>query len=124
MLRETLGCHREQVFLRTRERQKGTAQYQKLNERQRHFVVSEGEASLLVNLEDYHDTGLFLDHRLMRLRLAQEAKGRRFLNLFCYTASATVHAAVGGAKASVSVDASKRYIEWAASILALNGFCR
>lgn len=122
VVRETLGCHREQVFLRTRERQKGRAQYQKLNEKKRYFVVSEGDANLLVNLEDYHDSGLFLDHRQMRLRLAKEAKGRRFLNLFSYTASATIHAAVGGAKASVSVDASKRYTEWAANNLALNGY--
>lgn len=121
-LRQVLGCHREQVFLRTRERQKGHSQYNKLAEKQRYFVVNEGPAKLLVNLQDYHDTGLFLDHRLMRKRLAEEAKGKRLLNLFAYTCSATVQAAVGGAKASVSVDSSKRYLEWGACSLARNGF--
>lgn len=121
-VRASLGCHREQVLLRTRERQKGSQQYQKLGDQGRYKVVQEGAARLLVNLEDYLDSGLFLDHRLMRLRLGAEAAGKRFLNLFAYTGSATVHAALGGAKMSVTVDASKRYLDWAACNLALNGF--
>lgn len=121
-VRASLGCHREQVLLRTRARQKGNLQYQKLGEQGRYRVVQEGAAKLLVNLEDYLDTGLFLDHRLMRLKLGEQAAGKRFLNLFAYTGSATVQAAVGGAKMSVTVDASKRYLDWAANNLALNGF--
>ncbi len=121
-VRAALGVHREQVHLRTRERQKGKQQYQKLDGQGHYRPVREGQAQLLVNLQDYLDTGLFLDHRPVRLRIAEEASGKRFLNLFAYTGSATVHAAVGGAKRTVTVDASKKYLEWAASNLALNGF--
>jgi 23S rRNA (guanine2445-N2)-methyltransferase / 23S rRNA (guanine2069-N7)-methyltransferase len=77
---------------------------------------------LLVNLTDYLDTGLFLDHRPLRLRIQQEAAGKRFLNLFCYTATATVHAAKGGARTTTSVDLSKTYLDWARRNLSLNGF--
>ena len=84
--------------------------------------VTEGGVCLLVNLTDYLDTGLFLDHRPMRLRIQQEAAGKRFLNLFCYTATATVHAAKGGARSTTSVDLSKTYLDWARRNLALNGF--
>ncbi|MCG8391637.1 MAG: bifunctional 23S rRNA (guanine(2069)-N(7))-methyltransferase RlmK/23S rRNA (guanine(2445)-N(2))-methyltransferase RlmL [Pseudomonadales bacterium] len=121
-VRAALGVHREQGHLRTRERQKGSRQYQKLDTRGQYNLVREGRAHLLVNLQDYLDTGLFLDHRPVRLRIAEEAAGKRFLNLFAYTGSATVHAAVGGAKRTVTVDASKRYLEWAACNLAANGF--
>ncbi len=75
----------------------------------------------MVNLHDYLDTGLFLDHRPMRLYLASIMKGKTFLNLFCYTASATVHAALGGARRSVSVDMSSTYTAWAKRNLSLNG---
>ncbi|MFN7097856.1 MAG: class I SAM-dependent methyltransferase, partial [Gammaproteobacteria bacterium] len=76
----------------------------------------------LVNLTDYLDTGLFLDHRPVRRLVRQMARGKRFLNLFCYTATATVHAAIGGARQSVSVDMSATYCDWAKRNLALNGF--
>ena len=121
-VRAALGVHREQVHLRTRERQKGNQQYQKLDGQGRYRLVREGQSQLLINLQDYLDTGLFLDHRPTRLKIAEEASGKRFLNLFAYTGSATVHAAVGGAKRTVTVDASKRYLEWAACNLAANGF--
>ncbi len=121
-VRAALGVHREQVHLRTRERQKGKQQYQKLGGGGRYHVVEEGTARLLVNLSDYLDTGLFLDHRPLRLRLAQEAGGKRVLNLFAYTGAASVQALVGGAKRVVTVDASRRYLDWAACNLALNGF--
>jgi 23S rRNA (guanine2445-N2)-methyltransferase / 23S rRNA (guanine2069-N7)-methyltransferase len=84
--------------------------------------VSEGGVKLLVNLTDYLDTGLFLDHRPMRMRIQREAAGKRFLNLFCYTATATVHAAKGGARSTTSVDLSKTYLDWARRNLSLNGF--
>jgi len=73
------------------------------------------------NLFDYLDTGLFLDHRPMRLRLGQEASGKRFLNLFCYTGTASVHAVLGGASASTSVDLSATYLDWADANFELNG---
>jgi len=121
-VRSVLGAHREQVFLRTRERQKGANQYQKLGQRRNLMVVHEGGARLLVDLRAYLDTGLFLDHRPVRLRIEQEAAGKRFLNLFGYTGAATIHAAVGGARQSVTVDASNNYLQWAGENLALNGF--
>ena len=77
---------------------------------------------LLVNLTDYLDTGLFLDHRPMRMRIQKEAAGKRFLNLYCYTATASVHAAKGGARSTTSVDLSKTYLDWARRNLSLNGF--
>ncbi|MDC6726226.1 class I SAM-dependent methyltransferase, partial [Leclercia adecarboxylata] len=70
---------------------------------------------------DYLDTGLFLDHRPLRLRIQKEAGGKRFLNLFCYTATATVHAAKGGARSTTSVDLSRTYLDWARRNLSLNG---
>lgn len=121
-VRAALGVHREQVHLRTRERQKGNSQYQKLDGQGQYRVVREGQARLLVNLNDYLDTGLFLDHRPLRLRLAEECAGKRFLNLFAYTGAASVQALVGGARRAVTVDASRRYLDWAACNLAVNGF--
>ena len=121
-VRAALGVHREQVFLRTRSPQKGKGQYQKLDQGSDYHVVTEGEARLLINLRDYLDSGLFLDHRPMRLRLGEEARGKRFLNLFGYTGAASVHAALGGASRTVTVDASRRYLDWAGCNLAANGF--
>lgn len=121
-VRAALGVHREQVFLRTRAPQKGRQQYQKLAKAGDYSIIQEGRARLLVNLRDYMDTGLFLDHRPMRLKLGEEAAGKRMLNLFAYTGAASVHAACGGAASTVSVDASKSYLDWAADNLALNGF--
>jgi 23S rRNA (guanine2445-N2)-methyltransferase / 23S rRNA (guanine2069-N7)-methyltransferase len=117
-----LGIHPSKVALKQRQRQKGKQQYQKQDESGEFFEVQEGQAKLLVNLKDYLDTGLFLDHRPVRLKIAELAKGKRFLNLFCYTATATVHAAVGGAKWTDSVDMSTTYLEWARKNLSLNGY--
>jgi len=110
------------IYLKVRERQKGSAQYERLDERGEFHEVREDGLRLLVNFTDYLDTGLFLDHRLTRRMLAELAKGRRFLNLFCYTGVATVHAAGGGASATTSVDMSRTYLDWARRNLALNGF--
>jgi 23S rRNA (guanine2445-N2)-methyltransferase / 23S rRNA (guanine2069-N7)-methyltransferase len=85
-------------------------------------VVEEGGRRFEVNLFDYLDTGLFLDHRPLRLRIGEVARGKRFLNLFCYTATASVHAAAGGARSTTSVDLSATYLEWASRNFALNGF--
>jgi len=110
------------VHCKVRRQQKGKQQYKRHNEKQEFIEVCEGRARLLVNLDDYLDTGLFLDHRPMRLRIAEISKDKRFLNMFCYTGAATMHAAVGGAKSSVSVDMSAAYIQWAKTNLALNGY--
>ena len=85
------------------------------------MYAQEYGVKLIVNLFDYLDTGLFLDHKLTRRRLGQMAKGQDFLNLFAYTGSATVHAACGGAKSTTTVDMSKTYLDWAKENMALNG---
>lgn len=119
---QALGVAQSRVVVKRRERQAGTKQYQRQAAQGEFMEVSEGGVKLLVNLTDYLDTGLFLDHRPLRLRLQHEAAGKRFLNLFCYTATATVHAAKGGARSTTSVDLSKTYLDWARRNLALNGF--
>lgn len=120
-LPQVLGIPASQVVLKQRQRQTGKQQYQRMDRRGEFMTVTEGQVKLLVNLTDYLDTGLFLDHRPIRLRIAEEARGKRFLNLFCYTASASVHAAVGGARKTTSVDLSKTYLDWARRNLSLNG---
>ena len=116
-----LNIPESQVVLKRRERQSGKRQYERVEQSGQLLEVTEGNVRLLVNLKDYLDTGLFLDHRKMRLRIAAEAKGKRFLNLFCYTGSASVHAAVGGALSTTSVDMSNTYLSWARKNFALNG---
>ena len=116
-----LGIPAEQIFLKVRQRQKGSAQYERLAERGEFHEVQEDGLKLLVNFTDYLDTGLFLDHRLTRRMLREQAKDKRFLNLFGYTGAATVHAAVG-ARATTTVDLSRTYLDWARRNLALNGF--
>nr|WP_313407441.1 bifunctional 23S rRNA (guanine(2069)-N(7))-methyltransferase RlmK/23S rRNA (guanine(2445)-N(2))-methyltransferase RlmL [Pseudomonas sp.] len=119
---QALGVAQSRVAIKRRERQTGTKQYQRQAAQGQSMEVSEGGVKLLVNLTDYLDTGLFLDHRPLRLRIQREAAGKRFLNLFCYTATATVHAAKGGARSTTSVDLSKTYLDWARRNLSLNGF--
>ena len=111
----------ENVFLKVRQRQRGVSQYQKQAERGRFHEVHEGPARFLVNFTDYLDTGLFLDHSITRQRLGELAKGRRFLNLFGYTGTATVYAALGGAVSTTTVDLSATYLDWARRNLELNG---
>jgi len=119
---QALGIDPQRVVLKRRERQSGTRQYERQATEGRFQEVNEGGVKLLVNLTDYLDTGLFLDHRPMRMRIQREAAGKRFLNLFCYTATASVHAAKGGARSTTSVDLSKTYLDWARRNLSLNGF--
>ncbi|MYL22604.1 bifunctional 23S rRNA (guanine(2069)-N(7))-methyltransferase RlmK/23S rRNA (guanine(2445)-N(2))-methyltransferase RlmL [Halomonas alkaliantarctica] len=121
VLPEVLDVDSSQLYVKRRERQTGSAQYQKRAASGERFEVQEGPARLWVNLRDYLDTGLFLDHRPVRRMLGEMAQGKRFLNLFCYTATATVHAALGGASDSVSVDMSNTYLKWAQDNFALNG---
>ncbi|MEK6735250.1 MAG: bifunctional 23S rRNA (guanine(2069)-N(7))-methyltransferase RlmK/23S rRNA (guanine(2445)-N(2))-methyltransferase RlmL [Pseudomonadota bacterium] len=112
-----------QVFLKIRRKQKSTDQYEKLGDSRHFHVVEEGGGKFWINFEDYLDTGLFLDHRPMRLLIQQQARGKRFLNLFAYTGSATVHAVIGGATSSVTVDMSNTYLDWAQRNFVLNGIC-
>ncbi len=119
---QVLGIPREHVVVKVRSRQRGTRQYQRLETRNRFLEVSEGGLRFLVNLTDYLDTGLFLDHRPIRYLLRELAAGRRFLNLFAYTGAATVYAAAGGAVSTTSVDLSPTYLEWARRNLEQNGF--
>jgi len=119
--REVFAVPRERVALKTRSRGKGGSKYGQLDQRGEVLVVREGAARLRVNPFDYLDTGLFLDHRPMRLRIAAEARGRRFLNLFGYTGAATVQAAVGGANETTTVDLSATYLQWCADNLRENG---
>ncbi len=122
VIREDLELPRERVHLKRRERKRGRAQYDKLDDAQREFPVAEGPARLWVNLDDYLDTGLFLDARPIRAWLREHAAGKQFLNLFAYTGAATVHAALGRASTTTTVDLSRTYLEWAGRNLALNGF--
>jgi 23S rRNA (guanine2445-N2)-methyltransferase / 23S rRNA (guanine2069-N7)-methyltransferase len=109
------------IHFKIRQQQKGSDQYLRQSEQASFIQVDEHGCRLWVNLDDYLDTGLFLDHRPLRRRIQAEAAGKRFLNLFCYTATASVHAAQGGAGGTVSVDLSANYLEWAQRNLALNG---
>ena len=122
IIMEVLEVPEDQLFLKLRQRQKGKAQYEKLAENRHFHEVTEGPCRLLVNFEDYLDTGLFLDHRTTRRMIGAMAAGARFLNLFAYTGAATVHAAHGGAASTTTVDMSKTYLKWAERNLHLNGF--
>jgi 23S rRNA (guanine2445-N2)-methyltransferase / 23S rRNA (guanine2069-N7)-methyltransferase len=113
-----------QLVLKTRQRQKGKNQYETTDKHGDSFVIAEGAAKLWVNLERYLDTGLFLDHRPIRRFIYGNAQGKRFLNLFCYTATASVQAALGGAESSLSVDLSNTYLDWARRNYLLNNLER
>ncbi len=119
---EVLDVPQDQVFFKVRRQQKGAAQYERLAEHRRFFEVGEHGLRFLVNFEDYLDTGLFLDHRDTRRLVGELAAGKRFLNLFAYTGTASVYAAGGGAVSTTSVDLSNTYLDWARRNLALNGF--
>jgi 23S rRNA (guanine2445-N2)-methyltransferase / 23S rRNA (guanine2069-N7)-methyltransferase len=120
-LTDVTGVPNERIRVRTRRRQVQGSQYRKVNDRSHFHTVEEGGLRFYVNFEDYLDTGLFLDHRLTRARLREAAKGKRFLNLFAYTGTASVYAASGGAASSTTVDLSRTYLEWAQRNLELNG---
>jgi 23S rRNA (guanine2445-N2)-methyltransferase / 23S rRNA (guanine2069-N7)-methyltransferase len=122
VIAEVLEVPEACVFFKVRRRQKGKSQYQRLSEQGDFHEVLEGGLRFLVNLEDYIDTGLFLDHRGIRRFIGELAKGRHFLNLFAYTGTASVYAAHGGALTTTSVDMSATYLDWAKRNLSLNGF--
>lgn len=109
------------IACKLRRRQRGTAQYEKLDADGPSFTVVERGLRFEVNLHRYLDSGLFLDHRETRRLVGQAARGRRVLNLFAYTGSFTVYCAAGGARATVTVDMSRTYQDWTRRNLALNG---
>ncbi len=122
VLPEVLNVPLPRVHTRVRKPQKGADQYEKRESAAERHAVQEGGLKFWVNFRDYLDTGLFLDHRIVRGMLRTWAKDADFLNLFCYTGSATVYAAAGGARSTVGVDLSNTYLDWAHENLLLNGF--
>jgi 23S rRNA (guanine2445-N2)-methyltransferase / 23S rRNA (guanine2069-N7)-methyltransferase len=120
-LSDVTGVIPERVRVRTRRKTKRGEQYGKVQDRANYHVVVEDGLKFLVNFDDYLDTGLFLDHRSTRARLRAAASGKRFLNLFAYTCTATVYAAAGGAVSTTSVDMSNTYLNWAQRNFELNG---
>lgn len=123
VIQHVLARQPEQLHLKERKRKEDRFdQYQKTGEEKAFMQVEEGGLKFLVNLTDYLDTGLFLDHRITRQLVRHEAAGKRVLNLFCYTGSFSVYAAAGGAKEVVSIDLSNTYLSWAKENLKLNGF--
>ncbi|TNF66626.1 MAG: bifunctional 23S rRNA (guanine(2069)-N(7))-methyltransferase RlmK/23S rRNA (guanine(2445)-N(2))-methyltransferase RlmL [Gammaproteobacteria bacterium] len=110
----------ESIFIKVRQKQKGSNQYQKLNKHDNFSIIKEDKAKFYVNLSDYLDTGLFLDHRLMRLKVAQSACNKKLLNLFAYTCSASTLAALYGAKEITNVDLSNTYLNWGKRNFQLN----
>jgi 23S rRNA (guanine2445-N2)-methyltransferase / 23S rRNA (guanine2069-N7)-methyltransferase len=121
---ELLGVAATEVYVKQRRRQRDGEQYEKLGGRRRVKQVREGGHRFVVNLSDYLDTGLFLDHRRMRALIGELAPGRTFLNLFAYTGSASVYAAAAGARSSTSVDLSNTYLDWAGENFRINGIDR
>lgn len=121
LMSEVLGIEIENIFLRMRQRKEGRrGQYQKIDEEKSEIIVQEAGLGFIVNLSDYLDTGLFLDHRITRQMVKEESSGKRMLNLFCYTGSFSVYAAAGGASAVTSVDLSKTYLNWTEKNMELN----
>lgn len=123
IMAELLSIARENIFLKLRQRKPGRlGQYQKIDQAQHEFVVEESGLKFGVNLSDYLDTGLFLDHRLTRQMVREKAAGKKVLNLFAYTGSFSVYAAAGGAEEVITVDLSRTYLQWSERNMQLNGF--
>lgn len=118
-LKELFQVPSDKIILKKRQRQEGLQQYEKLNQKNEFFPVRETQAQFLVNLHDYLDTGLFLDHRPLRQVIFKKSSHVRFLNLFCYTGAFSVFAALGGAT-TTSVDLSNNYLDWAQKNFRLN----
>ncbi len=117
-----LGVKDDKVALKLRQKQRGSNQYESQAALRQRFEVRENDLRFWINLTDYLDTGLFLDHRITRQMLAENSRGKAFLNLFAYTGSATVYAAAGGAKSTTTVDMSNTYLGWARDNMQLNNF--
>jgi len=123
IMSHVFGVAVENIFLKLRKVKSGRAdQYKKMAEQTNEFVVHENDLKFIVNLSDYLDTGLFLDHRLTREMVKSESAGKKILNLFCYTGSFSVYAAAGGAYEVISVDLSGPYLKWCERNMQLNRF--
>lgn len=116
-----LGVDPGSLYFRRRRRQKGARQYEKVSADGAEFAVGENGRTFLVNLEDYLDTGLFLDHRNTRKQIGERSRGKRVLNLFAYTCSFGVYAATGGASHVDNVDLSNTYLDWGRRNFSANG---
>ena len=121
-LTTVLDIPRKNIHVKTRKQQSGLAQYEKMAHTGERHEIREGGNIFLINLTDYLDTGIFLDQRLTREIFRQLAEGKRVLNLFAYTGTATVYAAQGGARATTTVDNSNTYLDWAKENMRLTGF--
>ncbi|MEP4545862.1 MAG: bifunctional 23S rRNA (guanine(2069)-N(7))-methyltransferase RlmK/23S rRNA (guanine(2445)-N(2))-methyltransferase RlmL [Saccharospirillum sp.] len=121
VLGDVTGIPAERTVLKQRQRQRGKQQYERKDSAGDVFTISEHGVNLQINLRDYLDTGVFLDHRPTRHWIQQHSQGKRFLNLFSYTGAATAHALVGGATSTTSVDLSRTYLNWAKDNLRHNG---
>ncbi len=125
LISEILSIPRERIYLRQRQRKESRqGQYERLNTAEDFFVVHEAGLRFRVNLTDYLDSGLFLDHRITRQMVREGSKQKNVLNLFCYTGSFSVYAAAGGAAKIHSVDLSKTYLGWAEENMKLNGLLK
>ncbi len=121
IISEITGISNEEIYQKLRKRKENRIdQYQKISENKNEFVITENGIKFIVNLSDYLDTGLFLDHRITRQMVKESVKGLRVLNLFCYTGSFSVYAVEGGASKVSSVDLSKTYLNWAERNVHLN----
>ena len=118
----TMDLHKKQIFMKTRRRQLGSNQYERLSIKGEKQEIIENGNKFLTNFSDYLDTGIFLDHRITRELIGKQSKNADFLNLFAYTGTATVYAAAGGAKTTTSVDNSKTYTEWSKENMKINGY--
>jgi len=122
VLSDVMNVPLNQIYVKQRGRKRGKSQYEKMGETGSVNIVEEGGLRFQVNLVDYFDTGLFLDHRPMRRLIGDLAAKRDFLNLFAYTGAASVYAAAGGASSTTTLDLSNTYVEWSRANMALNGF--
>ena len=116
------GIDIENIYVKQRKEMKGKSQYGRLASSNRFNIVHENGLNILVNFQDYLDTGIFLDHRKIRAYIQGISDSKRFLNLFCYTGTATLNAIKGGAVSTVSVDTSSTYLDWAMENLKVNGY--
>lgn len=119
---QVLEISASNIALKLRKKQRGTQQYEQHGSQKQRMKVMESDLNFWVNLTDYLDTGLFLDHRITRQIISERASGKAFLNLFAYTGSATVYAAAGQAESTTTIDMSNTYLQWAEDNMALNGF--
>ncbi len=120
-LLSVLALHKRDIFVKMRKQQRGKSQYEKTDFKNKKEEMHENGLTFLINLSDYLDTGIFLDHRITRQMIASMAEGKDFLNLFSYTGTASVYAASGGARTTTTVDKSNTYLAWAKENMECNG---